>query len=265
MARAEPRPSDREVGAVGASETRVRPRSRRWVVLAAAIAGALLTARLGFWQLHRAAEKIALQTEIEQRSTQPALPQSALAATAEQATPQHYRPVVLHGRWLAGHTVYLDNRQMNAVPGFYVVTPLLLGNGDAVLVQRGWVPRNFQDRTALPPIVTASGEVEVRGLIAPPPSRLFEFSGAASGPIRQNLDLDSESREIGMRLRPVSVQQSDDAALAGDGLLRQWPHPAVDVSKHYGYAFQWFSFSALIAGLYVWFQLVRPRIRRAER
>jgi surfeit locus 1 family protein len=38
--------------------------------------------------------------------------------------------------------------------------------------------------------------------------------------------------------------------------------PAVDVHKHYGYAVQWFSLTALITGLYVWFQLLRPRRRR---
>jgi surfeit locus 1 family protein len=61
----------------------------------------------------------------------------------------------------------------------------------------------------------------------------------------------------------VSVQQADSSATAGDGLLRQWPLPAVDVHKHYGYAFQWGALGALMTGLYVWFQLIRPRLRRA--
>ena len=37
---------------------------------------------------------------------------------------------------------------------------------------------------------------------------------------------------------------------------------AAGVHKHYGYAFQWFALSALILGLYVWFQLIRPRRAR---
>jgi len=236
---------------------------RRVIVLVAALIGCAVTARLGVWQLSRAAEKIALQNQIDGRSREPAMAAAALARTEAEALPQHYRAIVLHGRWLAQSTVYLDNRQMNAQPGFYVVTPLLLAPGDAVLVQRGWVPRNIQDRTRLPPIVTPEGEVEVRGLIAPPPSKLFEFSTVESGPIRQNLDLGEMSREIGVKLRPLSLRQSDDAVPAHDGLLREWPQVAVDVSKHYGYAFQWFAMSALIAGLYVWFQLLRPRLRRA--
>ncbi len=108
----------------------------------------------------------------------------------------------------------------------------------------------------------AEGVVEVEGRIAPPPSRLYELGAEGQGPIRQNLDLDSFAQETGLRLRPLSLLQADSAGTTGDGLLRQWPAPAVDVHKHYGYAFQWFALAALITGLYVWFQLVRPRLRR---
>jgi surfeit locus 1 family protein len=58
------------------------------------------------------------------------------------------------------------------------------------------------------------------------------------------------------------VLQAATSDVSGDGLLRQWPKPAVDIQKHYGYAFQWFALCALLAGLYVWFQLLRPRLSR---
>jgi surfeit locus 1 family protein len=242
-----------------------RSRRRAAAVLVAAVAGAALTARLGFWQLDRAAEKTALATSIESRSRLPELPMTALAATPAEAEAQHWRKVRLHGRWLAAHSVFLDNRQMDGRPGFFVVTPLQIGPGDAVLVQRGWAPRNQEVRSALPPVATPAGEVEVLGLIAPPPSRLYEFGHEASGPIRQNLDLAAASREFGITLRPLSIWQLEAAANPGDGLARHWPVAAVDVSTHYGYAFQWFALSALVAGLYVWFQLIRPRLRQRAR
>jgi surfeit locus 1 family protein len=242
-----------------------RSRRRAAAVLVAAVAGAALTARLGFWQLDRAAEKTALATSIESRSRLPELPMTALAATPAEAEAQHWRKVRLHGRWLAAHSVFLDNRQMDGRPGFFVVTPLQIGPGDAVLVQRGWAPRNQEVRSALPPVATPAGEVEVLGLIAPPPSRLYEFGHEASGPIRQNLDLAAASREFGITLRPLSIWQLEAAAKPGDGLARHWPVAAVDVSTHYGYAFQWFALSALVAGLYVWFQLVRPRLWQRAR
>ncbi|WP_275452069.1 SURF1 family cytochrome oxidase biogenesis protein, partial [Methylibium sp. T29] len=41
------------------------PAARRWIVLLAAVAGVALTARLGAWQLSRAAEKEALQASLD--------------------------------------------------------------------------------------------------------------------------------------------------------------------------------------------------------
>lgn len=246
---------------------------RRGVVLVAAVLAAALTARLGFWQIDRAQQKLDLQARIQLRASLPPLATADLARDEAVATGQHYRRIVLQGRWLAEHTVYLDNRQMNARQGFFVVTPLLLAGGDAVLVQRGWSPRDFGDRTRLLPVPTLQGELQLEGRIAPPPSKLLELAAVPGGAIRQNLDLAEFARETGLRLRPLSVQQTAPArpvmlpgeaatmpeAASADGLLRQWLVPVVDVSKHHGYAFQWFALCALIVGLTAWFQFIRPQ------
>ncbi|MEQ1682375.1 MAG: SURF1 family protein [Burkholderiaceae bacterium] len=240
------------------------PRRRAWVLLATVL-GVALTASLGAWQLGRAAQKTAIQSALDSRALLPGLAAADLAPDAAGGALQHYRLARLRGHWVAERTVFLENRQMNARVGFYVVTPLQLeGRPEAVLVQRGWVVRNLNDRSLLPAVVTPAGLVEVEGLIAPPPARLYEFSAVATGAIRQNLDVASFATETGLRFAPVSLQQHDSASTVGDGLLRQWPRPAVDVQKHHGYAFQWFAMSALMAGLYVWFQLLRPRRKRDD-
>lgn len=239
-----------------------RERLRRAVVLVAALVAVAVTARLGVWQLDRAAQKTTLQRAIDERAALPPLAADALATSADEAAAQYHRRVVLRGGWLPEHTIYLENRQMDQRPGFFVVTPLRLADGSAVLVQRGWLPRDAQDRTRIAPVRDDAGELEIVGRIAPPPARLYEFDPAATGRIRQNLDLQPFARETGLALRPLSVLQLDSPAFDGDGLRRQWPLPAVDVHKHYGYAFQWFALAALITGLYVWFQLVQPRRRR---
>ncbi len=258
---------------------------QRAIVLVAAVAAAAGTARLGLWQLDRAAQKLAYASSLAQRQALPELSTEQLARDPAGAAAQQHRRIRLQGRWLDAATVYLDNRQMNGRPGFFVVTPLLLANADAVLVQRGWLPRDMHDRSLVAAVPAEPGEVQVLGRVAAPPSRLYEFDVAASGPIRQNLDLAAYAREVGVALRPLSVLQADapnatagrpasaDAAGAAPGaaapgaaalgaapsLLRQWPTPVADVSKHHGYAFQWFALSALIMGLYAWFQLIRPR------
>lgn len=238
-------------------------RPAAWVLVAALITAAV-TARLGVWQLDRAAQKKALQSAIEQRRGLPMLDAAELARDALSAPAQHHRSIRLRGRWVAEHTVYLDNRQMQGRPGFIAVTPLALPDGGAVLVQRGWIARDLRDRTRVSAPSLPEGEVSVEGRIAPPPSRLYEFDAAALGPLRQNLDLESFALEIRLPLRPLSLLQGMPAGTQADGLQREWPVPGSDVHKHYGYAFQWFALSALTLVLYVWFQIIRPR-RHARR
>jgi surfeit locus 1 family protein len=239
--------------------------ARRWIVLFATVAGVALTARLGVWQLARAQEKLALEQAIDTRGRLEPLATAQLAGDAGGVAAQQHRRAVVRGRWVEGRTVFLDNRQMNGRPGFFVLTPLqLAGRAEAVVVQRGWVARDFVDRSRLPAVPTPPGELELAGRIAPPPARLYEFEAGEASPIRQNLDLAAYARETGLVLLPLSLLQDDVPGAAADGLQRQWPRPAVDVHKHQGYAFQWFALAALMTGLYVWFQLVRPRLRAAR-
>ena len=229
------------------------------VVALAALAAAVLTARLGFWQLDRAAQKIALAQARDRRGAMAPLTDADLARDSGGVAAQLQRRVRLQGRWLQQHSVYLENRQMRSQPGFYVVTPLQLGDGRSVLVERGWIPRDLLDRTRIVAPPPPAGLVQVHGRIAARPERLYEFAAAASGPIRQNLDIASFALETGLPLLPLAVVQQDGPGTASDGLLRQWPQPDSGLQTHYGYAFQWFGMCALIIGLYVWFQLIAPR------
>lgn len=232
------------------------PTARFWLIAALALLAAAVTMRLGFWQLSRAAEKQELQRVIDTRAMLPPLDNLALAGGVG-ATPGHmHRRVVLRGRWLEQHTVYLENRQMDGKPGFFVLTPLQLGGlpASVVLVQRGWLQRNFSDRTALPVLPPHDGEVQVEGRIAPPPAKLYEFAAQAGGKIRQNLDLAGFARETGLPLADFSVLQAGQSA---DGLRRDWAPIEIGVDKHLGYAFQWFALSGLIVVLFLWFQIVR--------
>ena len=230
--------------------------TRFWLVTLAAVAGLGATLALGAWQWGRAQERLAVQASIEARKALPPVGGQALFG-GDRLPGLIYRPVVLRGTWVGQYTVFLDNRQMNGKAGFYIVTPLRLeGSAAAVLVERGWVQRNFADREKLPPVSTPQGVIEVRGRIAPPPAKLYEFAGTPFGPIRQNLDLAQWRTETGLALLDVAVQQIGQPS---DGLLREWPEAASGAEKNYGYAFQWWALSGLIAILYVWFQFLAPR------
>jgi len=269
-------------------EERRRP-GRFWVITLAAVLTLAATVSLGRWQLSRAAQKEALQASIDAQKLKPPLTQAEFLAM-DRATDALHRPVRLRGLWLTPQTVYLDNRQMHGTPGFYVLTPFALeGTEQTVMVQRGWIQRNFVDRTQLGAVETPAGIVEVTGLIEAPPSHLLELGTSATAPaaaasapaaaasaplaptpavegyspIRQNLDLEAFRAETKQPLRTdVSLQQT---GAASEGLQRDWPAPALGLERHYGYAFQWFGLSALVVILYAWFQFITPFLRSRRR
>lgn len=259
--------------------SRMPERWRFVLITVAAVLGLALTLSLGRWQMQRAAGKQQLFDAVMRQQGLPPWGNAQLAASrpgdgqAAQDAAWLHRPVQLQGRWLPEQTLYLDNRQMQGKPGFFVLTPLRLAppHGDVVIaVQRGWVPRNFLDRTALPPVQTPEGLVTVQGRMAAAPSRLYEPGGGAGADpdgkksrIRQNVDIAEWAAASGLPLGNWSLLQVGDAS---EGLRRDWPVATAGVEKHHGYAFQWFGLAALITLLYVWFQIVRrhvlPRIRR---
>jgi surfeit locus 1 family protein len=236
---------------------------RRVLILLAALVAIAITAALGRWQLDRAAQKQALVDDRQAQQAMAPVEGASLGQAGDSPANRAgllFRSVVLRGHWLPAHTVYLDNRQMHGRAGFYVLTPMRLEPSQAVLmVQRGWVPRSFTDREALPEVSTPAGEVEVSAHLAPWPSRMYDFAAQEQGPIRQNLDLAIFKAETGLPLLEISAVQSGPAS---EGLLREWPTVASGIEKHQGYAFQWFGLSTLIALLYVWFQIVQPRRKK---
>ena len=255
-----------------------------WAIGLALIA---LTARLGFWQMDRAAQKTGLHEAVLKQKQLPVIDFIEFVATKIKSLPPDWRadlhrPIAVQGRWLAEQTVFLDNRQMNGRPGFFVITPLVLdgvrspsGKPVAWLVQRGWVARDFLQRDRVPRVPTEPGSVTVSARIAPPPARLLDLGGAGQNPdstssnaIRQNLDIGLVASALngfatvqGSSLLQIAPPVGESQV--NDGLLREWAEPAAGVTKHHGYAAQWFGLSGLLAVLLLWFQVIAPRRKKS--
>lgn len=234
---------------------------RKALIALATMLGMAITVSLGNWQLNRAAQKEALQAAMDAQSAKHVVEVSTLLAAKDPLALEH-EYASLRGQWLPEQTLYLDNRQMHDKVGFFVVTPLRLEGSDAVvLVQRGWVQRNFEERTKVPAIQTPAGVVTVEGRMAPPPGKLFELGEPSQTAIRQNLDLDQFRAQTRLPVLPVLLQQT---GAASEGLLREWPAINLGVEKHYGYALQWFGMAAVMALLYLWYQIVKPYFLRSK-
>jgi surfeit locus 1 family protein len=221
----------------------------RWMPALLILIVVAVTLRLGFWQRDRAHQKESLQARITQFENAPAQPIGG--ATIALKDIEFHRVRAL-GSFVADKVVYLDNRPYNDQPGFYVVMPFKLADGGYVLINRGWLPRNINDRTVIEPYDTPSGQIEIEGIARADATRAFELGQGGSDPhqlIRQNLDVSAYAAETGLPLQPFVIQQlSDD----GDKLVRDWPAPITDVDRNYGYMFQWWGMAvaAVAFGLY---------------
>ncbi|MFN3886077.1 MAG: SURF1 family protein [Aquabacterium sp.] len=260
---------------------------RRSVVVAlAALLTAAATCALGLWQLSRADAKAEQAHRIALQSALPAWTSADWPCHADAAgSLPLQRPVRLRGQWWHERTVLLDNRSMDGRSGLIVVTPLKLSGaprdcaGAVVLIQRGWIPRDPgapRDLAHLPAVPRPAGLVEVQGRLIAEPARVYAIGQEAppSGQaplLRQNVDNAFWRQWLGqsplagtvLQLQAESALSAVDAAApdapAADGLWRQWPGADHGRGKHLGYAAQWFAMAALIVGLYVWHQLLRPR------
>lgn len=211
---------------------------------------AMLGLSLGRWQDRRAAEKIELQARLDVRAT---MPPRVLDAAEVRVGQVEYRPVRAQGTWVPEWTIYLDNRPHEGRAGLYVLTPLKLAASDMhVLVARGWIPRDLQDRARIAPYQTPDGDVVVSGIARQRPGKVMELGD--SGPLKgnaivQNIEVAELAEASGLRMQPFIVEQ--DAGQAGDGLVRQWPAATLGVDKHKGYAFQWYALAAMAVIFFV--------------
>jgi surfeit locus 1 family protein len=241
---------------------RVTHRTKFWLVAVASLVLIALGIALGKWQLNRAQYKQGLAQAMQDQANLPVL-FSEHGLRFAPDTKDLYRRVQLRGSWMHDATIFWDNRQMGGKNGFIVLTPLRLDRSDAiVLVQRGWVQRNFLDRARVPVVETPPGLVDIQGQVAPFPARRIALGEAESGAIWQNPNLSEYRSRFGDAFANISVRLTSGTA---DGLLRDWPAPDDGVDKHLGYAFQWFTLSAVVAIYFLWFQIVkRYRHRHAE-
>jgi surfeit locus 1 family protein len=213
---------------------RSRYDSRFWLIALSTLLVSGLAFSLGLWQLDRAAQREKFSQE-------------------RKNTP----PIRLNGHWSAAQTLYVDNRQMQAKQGFFVVTPLLTSATEYVLVERGWIPRDFMDRTKLAPIETPNEPVgiDARQMPDPVPPAVFANQLKDEHPIVAFVDLSAIAKAMPDKAYRGMVQQ---IGAPSEGLKRDWYEPASGAEKNYGYAFQWFAMCTTVLALYLWFQWIKP-------
>jgi surfeit locus 1 family protein len=230
------------------------------VFWAAVIAAFTVLIGLGSWQMQRRDWKLGLIERIEQRSHGEAISPTMARDLWQRSQDVEYYRVLLVGRFLHEHERHLYTIDQGKA-GWRVITPLVTGGGDVVLVDRGYVPDELKD-----PAARAAGQiaetVELVGLARAPgvpgwftpendPARNRWFWRDVQGMVA-GMPADQAGRAA-----PFMVEAEAEAVPGG------WPRGGatrlVLSNRHLEYALTWYSLAFILAIMAFFFRRGRAQ------
>jgi surfeit locus 1 family protein len=234
------------------------------------IIGTFILIRLGFWQLDRLEQrKIFNQNYLEQFS----LSRLDLNEFEDknELVEMEYRKVVVSGFFDFQHEIYLQNQAWDNLPGYRVVTPLVLeNNGGIVFIDRGWI--GLEDLDQINRINQEYDQLqEINGIIRK--SQSGDDFGIRSTIENQNengfylfINLEQLQSGLGEDIYPIYVQL--DGENSSIKPFSKLPKIEITEGPHFGYAIQWFFFAGILGFGYPFFvkkQLNDLKIRSREK
>ncbi len=226
-------------------------RAKQWLGIVLLVIVGVVCARLGLWQVHRAAESRTIIASFA--AAESAAPLTALPEHASQAV--RYRRVRLQGHYVPRRQFLVDNIVRQSRVGYYVLTPFEPDHGRRwVIVNRGWVPAGM-DRSVRPDVRVDADERTIVGRLANLPAPGLRLGKPAPDNANDPLPVlsypsmaDLEGR-VGRELFGYQLQLDADLP---DGFERMWSAPVVmSPARHWGYVGQWWAFAALSFGIAV--------------
>ena len=226
--------------------------SRKWMITTLLVlAGGALCVRLGIWQLDRLEQRRAFNAHVESMwATEPLVLDGR---STEDLTSMEYRAVTVSGTYDFENQVALRNRYFQNEYGYDLLTPLLLDDGSAVLVDRGWIPAEGNDSPADWRGYDQQGPVTVQGQI-----RLGQTKPDLGGvpdptlsPNQSRLDfwniinLERIQEQVPYPLFDVFIQPDVDPNDVEPPVPYQ-PEIELTEGPHLGYAGQWFTFATIL-------------------
>ncbi len=176
-----------------------------------------------------------------------------------------YRSVCAVGMYDFDHQVGLRNQYWNDQFGYHLLTPLMMSDGTAVIVDRGWIPVEGNDTAIDWSVFNVDKATEICGIIRlgrerpdvggrPDPTLA---AGENRLDLWNNVNLERLSEQMPYPLESIYIQADPDE---GDQTPPVPFQPEIEISEgpHLGYAGQWFTFAAILFFGYPFF------IRRSE-
>ncbi|HAE58084.1 MAG TPA: SURF1 family protein, partial [Anaerolineae bacterium] len=136
----------------------------KWILTTLLVLAALaVLARLGIWQLDRLELRRAFNAHYSEVMDMPPLEIST--ASAEDLSAMEYRAATVTGVYDYEHQIALRNRYHDNVYGYHLLTPLILSDGSAILVERGWIPASGNETPADWRKYDQPGQITLSGIL----------------------------------------------------------------------------------------------------
>lgn len=240
---------------------------RWWLTTLIVIAGVVVLIRLGYWQLDRLEQRREYNALVASRWTETPFDLNANALPSRLDNLE-YRRIQVAGEFDYANQIVLTQQIRDSIPGVVLITPLVFGEDEAVLVARGWVPANQATPEAWsqfeePPNAPVIGLIQESQMLP---------SGAAPEPPAQpqqewfRINVDAIQPQMPYDLLPVFIYQLPEAGRAPDALPYRTEPVALDEGSHLSYAIQWFMFALILGvGYFFFIQHIETRTQRIAR
>lgn len=219
--------------------------SSRWLgYFAMALVFAVACVALGNWQMNRRNAVVENIAKIQQNYSGTVVDYTSAAGNFDELDPtKEWTQVRMKGTYRTSDERVVRNRPMNGAPGYEVLVPLTLENGDTVIVDRGWLPIGYNE-AGHPDVVPQpeSGTVEVIGRLKPAEPKLNR--GAPEGQLA-SIDLAEYASQLAYPIKTGAYAQLASESPAAASNPTPFAAPSIDEGSHLSYALQWIAFGIL--------------------
>lgn len=228
--------------------------TRRWLGFAALVLVlAAIMVGLGCWQLARYHQRQAANAAIDAAArAQPVPLGQVVPAGGAAPASAAWRRVEANGRYDRAHEILARDRTVNGSVGFEVLTPLVLGDGTALLVDRGWLPPapdSVHAPSRVPPV--PAGTVHVTGRVHLPESRADAPTGVGATTQVRRIAPDRLASVLPYRLVDTYLLL-DAGGPGGDPAFSSIPADYQNALMNAGYVVQWWAFALVTLGGFGW-------------
>jgi len=226
--------------------------SRHWLLATfLVLVGGAVCVRLGIWQLDRLEQRRAFNAHFTDMES--AVPLDLNVEVPQDLTDMEYRSVQAAGIYDFENQVALRNQYYGSEYGYHLLTPLLLDDGSAVLVDRGWIPADGNDSPEGWSRYDEPGQVEVQGAMRLGPDKpdVGGIPDPTLTPEQTRLEywnfanLERISQQIPYPVLTIYIQPDVDA----EDITPPIPYqPEIELTEgpHFGYALQWFTYATIL-------------------